>query len=321
MSYIRVKNLTYSYKIFKKKSGFLNNFKDFFKRKYMLKKVLNNISFDIDKGEKVGILGPNGAGKSTLIKLLTGIIYTQAGDIQVANFNPDTKNNDFLKKIGVVMGQKSQLNWNLPASDTFKVIKYIYGISDKDYDYRLKKYLNMFNLNSVINIPVRKLSLGERTKLEIIASLLHNPSVLLLDEPTLGMDIVSKHSLYDFINFINETEKVTVILISHQLEDIKEVTKRILILLDGKIKFDGSINEIYKKASLPKPKIIIESKKGNPVLDYEKLNLINKENKIIIQSYNDNSVLKINPNEIKNFIVDNPSLEEYIYNLFSKEGA
>ncbi|WP_395319705.1 ABC transporter ATP-binding protein [Fructilactobacillus frigidiflavus] len=284
MAYIDINKLSYSYKIFEKENGFFNNIKDFFNRKYKSKKILNDISFTVNQGEKIGILGPNGAGKSTLIKLMTGIINIQQGSIKIAGFKPDTDNNAFLQKIGVVMGQKSQLNWNLPASDTFQVIKAIYQISDRKFEERLNHYLAMFQLQKLINVPVRKLSLGERTKFEIIASLLHGPEILILDEPTLGMDIVSQRSLYEFINSINETEGVTVLLISHQMQDIREITDRILILLDGQIKFDGLLNELTKNASLTNPQIIIEGKKNNPIIEANDLTITNEDkNNFIIK--------------------------------------
>ncbi|WP_156413094.1 ATP-binding cassette domain-containing protein, partial [Oceanivirga salmonicida] len=186
---IEIENLKFYYKTYEKKTGFMSTIHDFFKRKYIKKQALNIDELNIKEGEIVGILGPNGAGKTTLIKILSGILEEKSGKVICDNFRPYNKNKEFLKNIGVVMGQKSQLIWDLPSIETLKLLKEIYNISKEDFDTRLDYFIELFNLKEKINVPVRKLSLGERRKFEIICSLIHNPKILFLDEPTIGLDI------------------------------------------------------------------------------------------------------------------------------------
>ncbi|MEJ6348883.1 ATP-binding cassette domain-containing protein [Holzapfeliella sp. He02] len=319
MSYITMKGVSYSYQTYQKKSGLKANLADLIKRHYQSKQVLDNISLSIKQGEKVGLLGPNGSGKSTIIKLLTGILQTTSGTISVANNTPDTNNADFLAKIGVVMGQKSQLNWDLPAADTFKILKSIYKIKEADYQKRLSKYLSMFQLEEVVYVPVRKLSLGERTKLEVIAALLHGPELLILDEPTIGMDIVSQHALHSFINEINRLENVTILLVSHQMADIEAITSHLLVLLDGHITFDGSVHQFIKKAQLPKPQITITHHTDqSPIIAQEHTQFKTDSMQTTITDYEDESTITLKLKDIQNFQIDNPSLEDSLYELFKK---
>ena len=319
MSYIDVDHIFYSYKVFKKKTGFKGMLADLFNRKYTDKKVLKDISFYIKKGEKVGLLGPNGAGKSTLIKLMTGIISPQDGKILIDGMSPNTNNYSFLNKIGVVMGQKSQLNPNLSALDTFNLIRDIYKIKKDDYHKRLHNYLMMFELNDVKNYPVRKLSLGERTKLEIIASLLHNPEVLILDEPTLGMDIVRQNSLYDFINQINENLNVTILIISHQMRDIENITDRILILLNGSIAFDGDTDELLTNVGEKTPVITVTGKNSNPIISSNNADVSVIDNDANISKYNRNSTITLKLSELSSLTIEDRSLEESVYKIFKEE--
>lgn len=322
LAYIDIRDLTYSYQVFEKQSGFKGSLNDFFHRNYQDKIVLDHLLFSIEKGEKVGLLGPNGAGKSTLIKLLTGILYTKQGQITVDHVTPDTKNDAFLEKIGVVMGQKSQLNWNLPARDTFNVLKSIYGIAKADYEARLNKYVTMFRVEKVVDIPVRKLSLGERTKLELISALLHGPELLILDEPTLGMDIVSQRELHQLINQVNQIDGVTVLIISHQMNDIQAVADRVLILLEGAIKFDGSIDELTRTAALDKPKIIVAGKKEQPIVASENVGIKENQDTSVIDTYDANSTITLNVQDIQSVHVQNPSLEDALYAMFGgKDGT
>ncbi|MGL4698416.1 MAG: ABC transporter ATP-binding protein [Apilactobacillus waqarii] len=319
MSYIDVNHISYIYKVFKKKTGFKGMVVDFFNRKYTDKNVLKDISFHVKKGEKVGLLGPNGAGKSTLIKLMTGIISPQDGEILFDGIIPNTNNYDFLNKIGVVMGQKSQLNPNLSAMDTFNLIRDIYKIRKEDYRERLHSYLTMFELNDVKNYPVRKLSLGERTKLEIIASLLHSPEVLILDEPTLGMDIVSQNSLYDFINQINERLNVTIFIISHQMRDIENITDRILILLNGSIAFDGDTDELLTNVSEKTPVITVMGKNSNPIISLNNADVSVNGNDAKISKYNLDSTITLKLSELSSLTIEDSSLEESVYKIFKEE--
>ncbi|MGX4764118.1 ABC transporter ATP-binding protein [Holzapfeliella sp. JNUCC 72] len=319
MSYITMNRVNYGYQTYQKKSGIRSAIVDVFKRRYQQKDVLKDVSFTLEKGEKVGLLGPNGSGKSTIIKLLTGILQPEEGEVKVAGTRPDTNNATFLSKIGVVMGQKSQLNWNLPAADTFEMLKSIYKIDAIDYQQRLNRYLKMFRLEEVVYVPVRKLSLGERTKLEVIAALLHGPELLILDEPTIGMDIVSQRALHDFINKVNQTEGVTVLLISHQMTDIEAVTERMMVLLNGNIAFDGLVKTFVEKAQLKRPSIVIDHHHHQrPVMSSHHAQLTNTTHQTTISDYDEKASITLKLSDIQNIHIQHPSLEETLYQLFNE---
>lgn len=258
---IKINKLKYYYTIYEQKQGIIESIKGFFCRKYERKLALKIDNLEIKSGEVVGILGPNGAGKTTLIKILTGILEKSEGEIICNGYDPYTKNKAYLKDIGVVMGQKSQLIWDLPASETLMMLKDIYEIQDDVYYENLNSFLKLLNLESKINIPVRKLSLGERLKFELICSLIHKPKILFLDEPTIGVDIVSQKSIYDFLKRINKEEGTTILLTSHYMKDIEAVCERIVVIIDGKKHIDTSIKDL-KNSYKAEHKYIIKTKDG-----------------------------------------------------------
>ena len=217
MSYIEVKGISKTFKVSKRSSGLRNALKSFFKRKYVFVDAVKNISFSIEKGEIVGYIGPNGAGKSTTIKMLSGILLPTAGNIRVNKMDPFKDRKKYVSNIGVVFGQRSQLSWDIPAEDTFDLLKDIYKIDDKLYQKNKEELIKLLNIEEIIKKPVRSLSLGERMRCEIAASLLHSPKILFLDEPTIGLDAVSKKIVRDFILKINKGRKVTVILTTHDM--------------------------------------------------------------------------------------------------------
>ena len=220
MSFIEVKQISKTFKVAKKKSGLKESIKSFFKREFIDVKAVEDISFSIEKGEIVGYIGPNGAGKSTTIKILSGILVPDSGQCKINNMTPWKDRVKYVKKIGVVFGQRSQLWWDIPAEDTFDLLKDIYEIPEKEYLETKEDLVKKLNLQDIINIPVRQLSLGQRMRCEIAASLLHNPELLFLDEPTIGLDAVSKQVVRDFIKKLNKEKKTTVILTSHDMADI-----------------------------------------------------------------------------------------------------
>ena len=211
MSFISVKHLNKEFKVLQRDSGLRNAFKSLIKRKYKIIKAVDDISLEIEKGEIVGYIGPNGAGKSTTIKMLCGILKADSGTIKVAGFDPFRDRKQYVKNIGVVFGQKSQLWWDIPVIDSFELLKSIYKISDKDYNETKNELVELLDLEDILTIPVRQLSLGQRMRAEIAASLLHNPKILFLDEPTIGLDAVSKLEVRKFIKEISKKKKVTVI--------------------------------------------------------------------------------------------------------------
>ncbi len=254
---IKATALTYRYKTFHKSEGLKGTIKDFFRRDHVYKDALKNVNFHIKKGSITGLLGPNGAGKTTLIKILTGLIQPESGEISVLEYQPYRKNKAFLKQIGVVLGQKSQLIWDLPPKDTFETLKVIYDISDFEYKNRLDHFCQLLNLNNHLKTPTRNLSLGERMKCEIIAALLHDPKVLFLDEPTIGLDIHSQKGIRDFLKKITRELGVSILFTSHHLVDIEKLCDQLYILKEGSICYQGSVQQLINQST---PKIHIEFK-------------------------------------------------------------
>lgn len=241
-SVIQTRGLTKVFKRTEKEEGLKGTFRALFKRKTIEKIALSCFDFEVDHGEFVGLIGPNGAGKTTLVKLLCGIIQPTEGEAHVLGFTPGKLKDDFRKSFAVVMGQKSQLWWDLPASDTFLLNKEIYGIEEKKYQHNIDYFSNIFGVADLLKVPVRNLSLGERMKLELIAALLHSPKVLFLDEPTIGLDAIAQKQIRLFLKEVNETKGVTILLTSHYMEDIKHLCKRTVVINGGKKVYDGSLD-------------------------------------------------------------------------------
>ncbi len=247
MSFIDVKNINKTFKVTKRRGGLKSSLKSFFKREYIYIEAVKDISFEIEKGEIVGYIGPNGAGKSTTIKMLCGILTPDSGSIKVNKLSPNKDREKYVSNIGVVFGQRSQLWWDIPAEDTFDLLKDIYNLDDKEYQKTKNELISMLKLETIVQIPVRQLSLGQRMRCEIAASLIHKPSILFLDEPTIGLDAVSKEIVRDFIKKINKEEKTTVILTTHDMSDIEALANRIILIGKGKILYDGTLNNLKKK--------------------------------------------------------------------------
>ena len=247
MAIINVSNLKKYYQVHKKEPGLSGSIKSLFHRKYEEVKAVDNISFNIEEGELVGFIGPNGAGKTTTLKCLSGLLYPTGGSVSVLGFDPWKRKNEFLKQISLVMGQKNQLWWDLPAMETFILNKEIYEIPKPQYEETLNELVELLEVKDVLKVQVRKLSLGQRMKCELIAALLHSPKVLFLDEPTIGLDVVSQKKMRDFIKEYNHRKKSTIILTSHYMDDVKELCKRVVIINKGKLIFDGNLSEITEK--------------------------------------------------------------------------
>lgn len=249
MSFIIVKNLNKTFKVSQRKPGLINAFKALFKKDYKIVSAVQDISFDIKQGEIVAYIGPNGAGKSTTIKMLCGILNPDSGTISINGLNPFENRINFVSNIGVVFGQKSQLWWDIPVEDSFELLKSIYKIPNDEYLSTKEELIKLLNISDLLKVPVRQLSLGQRMRCEIAASLLHNPKILFLDEPTIGLDAVSKVAVRKFIKEINVKKKVTIILTSHDMSDIEALTNRIIVIGQGKKLYDGSLNTIKHKFS------------------------------------------------------------------------
>ncbi|MFC1753040.1 ATP-binding cassette domain-containing protein [Thermoproteota archaeon] len=241
---IEVKNLKKVYKTHKRGEGLWNAVKSIFKRKYEYKHALKGVSFEIEEGEIVGLIGPNGAGKSTTIKALSGILFPTSGEVKVLDFVPWKERVKYVENIGVVFGQKPQLIWDLPALDAFALNKELYNTSKKEFEKRQKHMIKLLGLKDVVNTPVRDLSLGERMKCKLVAALLHRPKLVFLDEPSIGLDVVAKDLMRDFIIDTNKRDKTTFIVTTHDMQDIERLCKRIIIINYGAIVYDGPLDKI-----------------------------------------------------------------------------
>lgn len=249
---IQVKKLSRDYKVAKRDGGFV---KFMFSRKYKVIHAVNSIDFSISKGELVGFVGPNGAGKSTTIKILAGILSSTSGAVFVMGNDPFKKRKQNAYHIGVVFGQRTQLWWDLPICDTFKLLKKLYKVQDDIYEKNISLFKGYLDLESIWNQPVRQLSLGQRMKAEIAAAILHNPELLFLDEPTIGLDIVAKRQIREFILKLNHEYQTTVVLTSHDMKDIEEICDRIILIDKGVIVIDCPVKELkhsYNKMAIVK---------------------------------------------------------------------
>ena len=243
---ITMEHVCKSYKIAKRNAGFRAACKALFQREHELIHALNDVSFTIGDGEMVGYIGPNGAGKSSTIKILSGILTPDSGTVLVDGRIPHKNRIRHVREIGVVFGQRSQLWWDVPVIDSFELLKDIYSIPDSQYRKSLEELTELLNLKELLRSPTRQLSLGQRMRCEIAASLLHRPRILFLDEPTIGLDAVSKLAVRDFILQQNQNHKTTVILTTHDMQDIEALTSRIILIGKGRLLLDGTIDDIKK---------------------------------------------------------------------------
>lgn len=242
MTMITVTDLTKVYPVAIKEPGIQGTIRHFFRRQYQTVKAVQGVSFTIEPGEVVGFLGPNGAGKTTTLKMLTGLIHPSSGRVEVAGHIPFQRQRQFLEQITLVMGQKQQLIWDLPALDSLKINAAVYGLSDRDYRWRVEELTEMLSLGGKLKQPVRKLSLGERMKAELMAALLHQPKVLFLDEPTLGLDVNAQVSVRNFLREYNHRYQATVLLTSHYMADITALCQRVLLIHQGQLIYDGRLD-------------------------------------------------------------------------------
>jgi len=249
MNAIVAKNLEKTYKVYQKKEGVFASIKGLWQRDYKTVHAVSDVSFSIEQGEIVAFLGPNGAGKTTTLKLLSGLLFPSAGEATVLGHIPWNRENEYRRRFSLVMGQKNQLWWDLPAQESFRLHKEIYRIDPQQYTRRIDELTSLLEVKHLIGQPVRELSLGERMRMELIAALLHKPDVLLLDEPTIGLDVVSQRRVQEFLKYYQVKQKTTVVLTSHYMKDVEALCKRAIIINQGRIKHDGPLSDILDKFS------------------------------------------------------------------------
>lgn len=243
---ITVEHLKKDFIYYKKMTGIKGSLHNIFHRESLTKEAVRDISFSVEKGEMIGFLGPNGAGKTTTLKMLSGILYPTGGKVEVDGFIPWERKNEFKRRISIVMGQKNQLWWDLPASDSFYLNKCIYEVDDGSYRDIITELSELLDVKELLNVQVRRLSLGERMKMEILAALIHRPDILFLDEPTIGLDILSQRKIREFLKIYNEQWKTTVIITSHYMADIEALCDRAVIINQGQLVYDGKLGDINR---------------------------------------------------------------------------
>lgn len=325
MNIIEVKNLSkeYKYKVKNEEKGFLYNL---FNEQEKIVKAVNNITFNVKEGETVAFIGPNGAGKSTTIKMLTGILYPTEGNIKICGLTPIKDRNQLAYKIGTVFGQRSQLLPNLPLTESMEMFGAMYDMDKKEIKERINELSELFDLKDFINQPVRKLSLGQRMRAEIATSLMHSPKIIFLDEPTIGLDVVSKKSLRDLLLKINKEEKVTIFLTSHDTEDIQSICDRCVIINHGEIIIDTSTKQLINDYVKNKNIII------TPNVEFKKFPKLSKgikyikknKNQIIVEVdtetiHTQKALQELIENfDIDDVNIDNESLENIIRSIYEK---
>ena len=321
---IKVKKLSKTFKVKLKEKGLKGSLKSIFKPKYKVVKAVNNISFEVEKGEVVAFIGPNGAGKSTTIKMLTGILYPDSGSISVLDIDPTKKRKKLAYNIGTVFGQKEQLWTHLTPYDNFKFFGAIYDIPEYKVEKKIEEFIEIFELSEFINTPVRNLSLGQRIRCEIVASLIHEPKILFLDEPTIGLDPVVKENIRTLIKRMNKEYKTTIFLTSHDVGDIEKLCKRVIIINDGKIVLDDSmenlkyhyLNKKIVEAKM-REKVNLDDEEGITVLKDKGYNL-KLEVDITKKSVAD-ALKLLNPDNIVDINISNTPLEDIISNIYKGE--
>ncbi len=310
MDVINIKNLTKTYQVFKKEPGLSGTLKSFLHRRYEKVKAVNDISFTVGKGELVGFIGPNGAGKTTTLKCLSGLLHPDSGQISVLNEIPWQRKTQFLKQISFIMGQKNQLWWDLPPMETFLLNKEIYEIEHIEFKKTLSDLVDLLKVKDIIKIQVKRLSLGQRMKCELIAALLHSPKVLFLDEPTIGLDVVMQNNMREFVKNYNQRYQSTVILTSHYMRDVQALCKRVIVINKGKILFDGQLDNLVKEHA-PYKQISVVFKNN---VSKEKIMHLGdviefQYPKAVIRTSSKNSQ-KIAQELLSNFSVDDLTIEE-----------
>jgi len=328
MDIIRIRDLKKIYTTYERGSTFLETVKSLFVRKSIEIEALKGITLNVAQGEILGFLGPNGAGKSTTLKILTGVLFPTSGEADVTGYTPWRQRKSYVSHIGAVFGQKSQLIWDIPPLDSFEMNKAIYGVSDKDFKSRLDSMTEMLGLQNIIRKPTRQLSLGERMKCEFIMAMLHDPKIVFLDEPTIGLDVVAKEKIRDFIREQNK-KGVTFILTTHDMGDIEKLAKRVVVINFGEIVFDNDVDAL-RKFSGAKKRVHLTAKKELPGFDSTPgVQLISRTSPTVAELELDMASIELNRfiqdiNEkyiISDMTMSDPPIESVIRDLYTQKST
>ncbi len=325
MSFIEVENISKRYKISKRKSGIPGMLANLFVPKFEDKEAVKDISFSIEKGEMVGFVGPNGAGKSTTIKMLSGILYPDEGEIRVSGIVPYKERRKYVGKIGVVFGQKSQLQWDLPVMDSFELLKAIYRIPEETYKKNLDRYTEMLDMSDFLKQPVRQLSLGQKMRADIAAALLHSPEIVFFDEPTIGVDVVGKDSIRNFIRDLNAEDKVTMIFTTHDMQDIEKTCNRLIIINKGSKIYDGTLEGVRKLhgSSRQLDVFFMNDEEVRPIPGVEIEEVDKRHSQLIFDGkrvhINDLMSHLLSTYNVKDINIAEPDIESIIRKIYSRE--
>jgi ABC-2 type transport system ATP-binding protein len=326
MSIIEIQQLTKSYRVYQKKEGLLASLRGLFDREYRDVQAVRGIDLKVEAGEFVAFLGPNGAGKTTTLKLLSGVITPTSGEATVMGYVPWKRENDYRRRFALVMGQKNQLWWDLPAQESFRLHQQIYRIPPADFDRTLSELTELLQVERLLKQPVRELSLGERMKMELTAALLHSPEVLFLDEPTIGLDVVAQHNIQNFLREYQSARNVTILLTSHYMKDVVALCRRVVVITHGQIKYDGSLDGIVDKFSGHKIVTLLFDDEATPG-DLERFGEIVKFQlprvKIKIPRNEVARVLAaiLDEHELADVTVEDPPLEDVIAGMFAEHAS
>ena len=325
MPVIEIKQLTKHYRVYQKHEGLWASLRGLFRREYKEVKAVQGIDLTVEQGEFVAFLGPNGAGKTTTLKLLSGVINPTSGTATVMGHVPWNRENAYRRRFALVMGQKNQLWWALPAQESFRLHQQIYRIDPGSFDKRLSELTELLDIRDLLNQPVRELSLGERMKMELTAALLHSPEVLFLDEPTIGLDVVAQHNIQQFLKYYQQKRKITILLTSHYMKDVAALCKRVVIIAQGQIKHDGSLAGIVDKFSSHKV-VTLQLREGESLDHFEQfgevLEVVAPKVKLRIERAKVAQSLAaiLAQHDIEDVVVEDPPLEEVIAGMFSQVG-
>lgn len=328
MAFIEIENLTKTFKRENRKPGLKGAVQSLFHREYETKVAVDDISFQVGKGEILGYIGPNGAGKSTTIKMMVGILTPTSGKVTVNGIIPYENRIENSKRIGVVFGQRSQLWWDIPLCESFNLLRYVYKIPEKQYRKNLDQFVEVLDINSFINIPVRQLSLGQKMRGDLCAALLHSPEILFLDEPTIGLDVVVKENIRQFIKEINQNFKTTVILTTHDMSDIEKLCSRVMVIDRGKIMYDGNLNHLRNTYGSGE-ELVLETDciidRVDSLHELDLSNILYDKTKITV-TYNTNSINATQIIEkvmqvckVKDFKLKETEIEEIIRRMYKRE--
>ena len=321
MSQIVVESLWKRFQVAERKPGFVGALRGVFSRSYRDINALRNVGFSVEPGELIGYIGPNGAGKSTTIKILSGILAPSSGKCEINGVTPWLNRQQHVKNIGVVFGQRTQLWWDLPVVESFELLRDIYQVPARDYKDRRDELIQTMRIEDLLDTPVRQLSLGQRMRCDLVASLLHRPSILFLDEPTIGLDAVSKLAIREFIRKLNRDHGVTVILTTHDMDEIEALCERIIVIDNGAIFNDGTLENLRSRVN-PERRLKVEFSE-NIAFSHDEVRIVSREGNTLHLSFNPNEMtttgliqLLSESYPVKDLFVENPPIEEIIAQLY-----